>query len=270
VDGYATEILIDSIFATSKDKLGQNSFSPGDVKILMKTPWYEQKSNTQIGTKIVFEIHIYNTYAMRFDDYSSRTQEVGRDSIPRDKSGGGYLAECESSDISDLTKKAHLVCSMLTRDKFVENFVQTLRLDNRLRSTAFSDLLDIPTFVDQSAMLSSWIIKTEVGGGSVYDHEMESFLYSEYTTRKFNVTNRSFGEYIPYFLIPILCYMTYFFRRQKHLTGYNIYLPIVRKKDKNHTKDTDDFDSFGNQSHDIEIPSHTIYKTKAKCTKRFT
>lgn len=259
MDGYATEILIDSISATSKDKLGQNTFSPGDVKILMKTPWYEQKSNTQIGTKIVFEIHIYNTFAMRFDDYSSRTQEVGR----------GNLAECESSDISDLAKKAHLVRSILTRDKFVENFVQTLGLDNRLRSTAFSDLLNIPSFVDQSTVLSSWIIRTEVGGGSVYDHEMEPFLYSEYTARKFNFTNRSFGEYIPYLLMPILCSMTYFFKRQKHLTGYNIFSPIVNKKDENHSKDTDDFDSFGNQSHDIEIPSLTIYKAKAKCTKRF-
>ena len=66
IDSLATEILLDSISSTSKDSNGENLFFlPGDVKILMISPWHQNVLNvsdtmlpemSQIGTKIVFEI----------------------------------------------------------------------------------------------------------------------------------------------------------------------------------------------------------------------
>jgi hypothetical protein len=98
---------------------------------------------------------------------------------------------------------------------------------------------------------------TEVGGKIVYDNEDMG------NTKYFNMTNRSHGDYIPYFLIAILCYLTYLFRRKK------LFAAIARKKDSKNTKGMDHYDTFEMQSYDIEKSMTEMYKPSAKCIKRF-
>lgn len=264
IDPLSTEIFSDSISSN-----GENLFLPGDVKILMISPWHQNVLNvsdtmlpemSQIGTKIVFEIHIYNTHAIRFDD-----QEVRHTGIFRDKPSDGNLAECERSDIFDLAEKAHNVRSLLARVTFVENVVRVIGQDSSLqnhRITAFSELLTNPGFVYQSTVLSSWIIKTEVGGGSVYDHETEPFPFSEYHTNRIMITNISVGEYIPFLIIPILCYI---FMRKRKFGACNNYFPTSRKKHGENGKFMDDFVTLGNQSYEVENTSSPIlYNERTK------
>lgn len=253
IDPLATEIFSDSISSN-----GGGLFLPGDVKILMINPWHQNVLNvsdtmlpemSQMGTKIVFEIHIYNTHAIRFD-----AQEVRHTEFFRDEPRGGNLAECESSDIFDLAEKAHYVSSLLARDTFVENVVNVIGKDSRLqnhRITAFSDLLTNPAFVYQSTVLSSWIIKTE------------PFPISEYHTYRVMTTNRSVGEYIPFLLIPILCYIV---MRKKQFGARNNYFPTTRKKHGENGKFMDDFVTLGKQGYEVGKTSSTLLYNES--TKR--
>lgn len=267
IDSFATEIFLDSITSTSKDSNGENLFLPGDVKILMISPWHQNVLNvsdtvlpemSQIGTKIVFEIHIYNTHAIR-----SNAREVRHTGILRDEPSDGYIAECERSDIYDLAEKAHSIRSLLARDTFVENVVHVIGQDSRLqyhRITAFSTLLTNSGFVKQSAVLSSWIIKTQVGGRSVYDHEMESFPFSRYHTNRIMITKRV-DEYIPFLIMPILCYIII---RKKTFVACNKYFPATRKKPVGNGKFIDDFVTLGNQSYDAEKSASALLYNESR------
>mmetsp|Transcript_18635 Transcript_18635/g.22829 ORF Transcript_18635/g.22829 Transcript_18635/m.22829 type:complete len:216 (+) Transcript_18635:196-843(+) len=98
--------------------------------------------------------------------------------IGRKPKASQNLSECRSSDLFALAQKAHEIHYVLGKDDFMHQMVYTLGLDTDARTTknsAFSSLVDNQNFVKESVVVSSWTIKTSVGGGSVYDHKLDPF-----------------------------------------------------------------------------------------------
>lgn len=80
--------------------------------------------------------------------------------------------------------------------------------------TFASIILEDQQFVDESIVFSSWTIKTEVGGGSVYDHELDPYPSAIHYVK---VSPAYFGsrslKFAAYFLLPLL--VTYYVATKK-------------------------------------------------------
>jgi hypothetical protein len=104
----------------------------------------------------------------------------------------------------------------LQKDGFVENLAGTIK--SREHSVAFTPMVQNAQFLKDSKVYF-WTIKTEVGGGSVYDHELDPYPnalhYVKVTPAYFGFLNLST---IAYMFLPLL--VTYFVsKRRREMQG---------------------------------------------------
>eukprot|EP00554_Chaetoceros_debilis_P012116 CAMPEP_0194121030 /NCGR_PEP_ID=MMETSP0150-20130528/45431_1 /TAXON_ID=122233 /ORGANISM="Chaetoceros debilis, Strain MM31A-1" /LENGTH=1086 /DNA_ID=CAMNT_0038813319 /DNA_START=182 /DNA_END=3441 /DNA_ORIENTATION=+ len=194
-DRESESTIIDAFSASVKNMQGEQIFKPSDVELLMVSPWHQQvvdvgvgdtgEMSELLGTKIVMEIHMYNTNAVDptsqkededdSQDISERITAILRSTY---KSSNPRLSECKSSDIFELAQVAHEIHFVLREEDFMHRLGKTLSEDARVEaetSSSFSNMAFDEALIDGSIVFSSWTIKTEIGGGSVYDHQLDPY-----------------------------------------------------------------------------------------------
>merc|ERR1712228_725218 len=87
---------------------------------------------------------------------------------------------CRNSDIFEFAQKAHEIHFNLDQSDFMRKMGMSLQkhhLDNKDGSAEiFSPFFSDEKNMDESMVVSSWTIKTAVGGsGSIYDHKLDPF-----------------------------------------------------------------------------------------------
>lgn len=183
-------IIIEAFSDAVKDQNGENLFQPSDVEILMISPWYQdildisgsahENMSKILGSKLVMEVHMYNEKATL-----PALKTVGASKITsmmQRRADIGRLSECKNSDVFNLAQRAHKIHFVLKDSEFMQNMGNSLEKYHQQieqnEMTAFTALMQNEQYVKESIVFSSWTIKTEVGGSSVYDHELVSlWLY---------------------------------------------------------------------------------------------
>jgi len=156
-------------------------FDPGDVKVLMANPWYQEtankmglksaKSDSSLGIKVVLEVSLYNVNAA-IPKQQEETLDL-EDRLSR------RLSECKSSDLYPLAMKAHDMHRKLSEDLFMEKLVASLKNDPTLsvpNGSLFKQTVSNQQFVKESVVFSSWTITTEPSGDALYDRKVDAYL----------------------------------------------------------------------------------------------
>lgn len=156
----------------------------------MISPWYQdildisgsahENMSKILGSKLVMEVHMYNEKATL-----PALKTVGASKITsmmQRRADIGRLSECKNSDVFNLAQRAHKIHFVLKDSEFMQNMGNSLEKYHQQieqnEMTAFTALMQNEQYVKESIVFSSWTIKTEVGGSSVYDHELVSlWLY---------------------------------------------------------------------------------------------
>ncbi len=98
--------------------------------------------------------------------------------ILRSRGANHQLSECKSSDIFELAQRAHEIHFVLREDNFMRELGKSLEKDERVEENSGSTFSIMPfdeEMLGGSIVFSSWTIKTEIGGGSVYDHQLDPY-----------------------------------------------------------------------------------------------
>jgi len=222
----AETTIIDVFSDSVKNSMNKNIFKPSDVELLMVSPWTKDVIDIagaatthdmaeRLGTKIVMEVHMYNENAIKPSDVDGSTvsndlagglsQKIS--TMLKSKMNPQHLSECKSSDIFELAQKAHEIHFVLAEDNFMRNLSESLKKNPVVQdnTSTFSPMIIEDHFVDESIVFSSWTIKTEVGGGSVYDHQLDPYPSALHYVK---VTPAYFGlrhlKVVAYLLLPLL------------------------------------------------------------------
>ena len=229
----AETAIINAFADTVRNDLNKRLFNPSDVELLMVSPWTKDVTDMdglpngdmmaeQLGTKVVMEVHMYNENAIKSSPSGEETRQVDLSqkisSIVKSRMNPDHLSECKSSDIFELAQKAHEIHFVLARENFIRNLSESLKKEPFVQDenspTFASIILEDQQFVDESIVFSSWTIKTEVGGGSVYDHELDPYPSAIHYVK---VSPAYFGsrslKFAAYFLLPLL--VTYYVATKK-------------------------------------------------------
>ncbi len=195
-DETAESLLIDAVASSVKNARGDTMFEPTDVELLMTSPWYEEIMDANglptgdmsqlVGTKLVIEIHIHNPNSLvpfqSLNDAEPRIdaniQERFSTLFGRKHKASQNGLECRSSDLFELAQKAHEIQYNLGKKDFMPQVVNSLqKIVNNMggATTALSPLISNQKYIEESIVVSSWIIKTAIGGGSIYDHKLDPF-----------------------------------------------------------------------------------------------
>jgi hypothetical protein len=178
--------LIEAFASSVKDSKGNQLFVPTDVEVLMTSPWFQEEVDVNgspagdiaqaVGTRAVVEVHIHNPNAVQsvVDSEERIPLMFGRKHKASEK-----VSECKSSDLFELAQKAHEIHYVLNKDNFMTQLIHSLQIQSSENPGASSPVL-VPLmtnqqFMDQSLVVSSWTIKTAIGGGSIYDHKLDPF-----------------------------------------------------------------------------------------------
>jgi len=228
-DENAESTIIDAFSDAIRNREKEKIFEPSDVELLMISPWHEDvlefsasdDVSQVLGTKVVMEVHMYNDHAIKpesFAEHSTARKQQGNDlsdrlsTMLRSKADSKKLSECKSSDIFQLAQKAHEIHFVLQKDNFVESLASSIKLGGQ--ESTFSPFVENDQFLKDSKVFSSWTIKTEVGGGSVYDHELDPYPNAMHYVK---VTPAYFGfvnlPTIAYVCLPLL--VAYFFSKRR-------------------------------------------------------
>jgi len=232
-DKNAESTIIDAFSDAIKNTQNEHIFEPSDVELLMISPWHQDvldfsgtasgDMSQLLGTKVVMEVHMYNNNAIKPESSAEDSaRKIPNDladrlsTMLRSKADSKKLSECKSSDIFQLAQKAHEIHFVLQKDGFMESLRDSMKSSQEV--FAFSPMIQNEQFVKDSIVFSSWTIKTEVGGGSVYDHELDPYPhalhYVKITPAYFGFLNLSTVAYI---CLPLLVtYLVSKRRRESH------------------------------------------------------
>ena len=230
--------LIDAFSEAVKNSKGQQIFKPSDVEILMASPWHRDaldfgatassEMSETLGTKVVMEVHMYNDNAIKAKVSPAEEGLEGSELLAgdlsqkistmlRSKMNTQHLSECKSSDIFELAQKAHEIHFVLAEDDFMRILGGALTQHSYVidsKPSTFYLMVEDSELVENSIVFSSWTIKTEVGGGSVYDHQLDPYPGAIHYVR---VTPAYLGfldfSTVAYLILPLL--VAYIAKRRK-------------------------------------------------------
>jgi len=192
-DKAAEDRIIDALSSSVKNGRGSKMFEPTDVEFLMTSPWFEEILDVSgtpsgdmaqvIGMKAVIEVHIYNPNAIKttfYEDNMDANQQDLQQGVSlmfgRKPKASQQVSECRSSDLFGLAQKAHEIHFVLSSDGFMRQLVDSLQItDESILDSALGPLVINQDYKEESRVVSSWTIKTAVGGGSIYDHKLDPF-----------------------------------------------------------------------------------------------
>lgn len=189
----AAESLIETFSSTIHNSvLDKRMFEPTDVELLMTSPWFDDVTNGDglqteaiaSGVKAVLEVHLFNEHANMKNINDKRNNLDAGENKVRKMFGGKNLAqsgsECRNSDIFEFAQKAHEIQSNLDQSDFMIKMGRNLQKyhfsNGNGYAAAFSSFFSDERNMNESMVVSSWTIKTAVGGkGSIYDHKLDPF-----------------------------------------------------------------------------------------------
>jgi len=164
--------------ATNTNDLGNfvPYFEPGDVKILMASPWYQEtletwESTSPPGVKVVLEVSLYNPQVTGLPQ-KYETSYMNNRKHRR-------LSECKTSDLYPVAIKAHEIHTKLDEAGFMESVISALKNDPTMSipyGSLFAQTVSNKKFVQGSIVFSSWTIATEISGEAIYDHKIDAYL----------------------------------------------------------------------------------------------
>ena len=172
------ELFVESFAKTvNMDRQPEDElFGPGDVKVLSVGPWKANddsfyEGNVETGMQLVLEVSIYNDNAILLvDDQANKNGTLGG-VVQKGKDvmhiiTGPDLAKCKESDIYPLSQTALDVHLEMGKDDFMRLLIQCIREMgyDSLNDSVFESISDEGDSVDKSTVLTSWTVKTEVGG----------------------------------------------------------------------------------------------------------
>lgn len=188
--------------ALNKNKQqGDELIGPGDVKVLSTSTWFQgdDPSGPPIGMKVTVEVSIYNDKAWLPPDYvydpiTEEEAEVLSESPTASTSSAKDamqhivdnvksvwkdwtkpMALCEESDVLALSRDALDVHLELGREQFLLDMILILARGyaqhaQHSHGTPFAPLFRDTENGEQSKVISSWTIKSEIDGGTLHDH----------------------------------------------------------------------------------------------------
>ena len=189
------EITVVNSFANAiRDSAGETMIDPGDIEVLMTSPWEEiigddtgetmHPMMNVLGLKVVLEVHIHNPNFAHFSDNFDAIGGLGGKfmtamsrTTKRDEKSD--TTECKSSDVYKLALKAHEIQFRLEDENFIttlaDGFNQEIDITGYTHPALEGFVENIDLFVRESTVISTWTIKTEVSGGSLYDHILDPY-----------------------------------------------------------------------------------------------
>jgi len=180
-------------------------FEVGDVDMLMVGPWHNKRDGEEaawlkevethgdpqdkvapvqvqtppdsLGIKVVFEISIFNKNAIKSIDESGgkRMKLKGLADKLNMATRSTTLSTCSETDFYPLSQRALDIHMELGRSTFISKLVDDLKAQEQLDgsdvNSPFLPMFQIPLFVEQSQLVTSWTIKTEPNGrGGIHEH----------------------------------------------------------------------------------------------------
>lgn len=177
-----TQQVQDSFVEALADVVGAGRyFGPGDVNILMRNPWTPDLSgNMSIGVKLIIEISISNPKFLMLM-LSSDDQDISTTTSARDTA-------CGEEELYIFAKSALDVHTELQRNLFLSDLFLKAEEFISLKEESSSFSYFKQDNVKVSKVLTSWTIKTEVGGrGTVHDHSNDEALRNGWFKRIQNI-----------------------------------------------------------------------------------
>lgn len=212
---------------------GDELIGPGDVKVLSALPWFDNDDPNRkpLGLKMIVEISVYNENAKlpRGFTYDPITEEkaevfeVNATAHTPNSMDAAFniidnvkhvwdewtrpLATCEASDIQPLGKNALDIHVELERPKFMTELLSLLRQLNEVSKYAspFAPIFRNMAFAEDSKVLTSWTIKTEIDGGTLHEHPISSLKGMNGTSIVQYITNGPFLILVVGLLFFVCC-----------------------------------------------------------------
>jgi hypothetical protein len=189
----ASEDTFISALATAAHSLNPTlTFEAGDVDVLLKIPWYpdddpdkervrrvkEISGPEARGLKVIVDISIFNSLATNRNETS--TPDVGHDDATGAISGmiknityrfqrATFKTKCNYDALYSLAKNALLLTKEVLRDdRLMPRLIREMNaLDEEganesLPESPFHSLYQSQSFIEESILLSSWTVRTEV------------------------------------------------------------------------------------------------------------
>mmetsp|Transcript_67852 Transcript_67852/g.100558 ORF Transcript_67852/g.100558 Transcript_67852/m.100558 type:complete len:848 (+) Transcript_67852:1612-4155(+) len=123
------------------------------------------------------------TFLEKFDKVEGKVEEKVLEGkvkkVVKELPHGHPLSTCEESDFYPLAKTALDVHAELGREYFLSDMISNMKKYEILEvayseKSPFSDILANNELARESQVITSWTIKTDVGGGKVHDHSWDS------------------------------------------------------------------------------------------------
>lgn len=170
-------------------------FGPGDISVLMVSQWSplentnpkQPSGDASNGLKLILEISIFNPTAKLApgqddkvnDDANSTMTGITAvlDKINFLKSDSKTPKSiCEEKELYPYAKHAMRIHAQLQDPQFLSTLANNIQYDPEDRTNPFQ-FMQRRNNVEMSKVLTSWTIKTEIGGqGSLHDHARDEML----------------------------------------------------------------------------------------------
>jgi hypothetical protein len=157
----------------------QSLFGAGDIKVLLVRPWVAgddvesfpslDEENQELGVKVVVQISVFNPFV---------TAPAGEATVPKqselqmnkteNRNDAAPTAVCKDSDLFSLAKTTRLIAYSIPEfPDFISILLKSIETlhgtePDPTGQSAFSRLIEDPYLAQQSRLLSSWTIRTDV------------------------------------------------------------------------------------------------------------
>ena len=179
------EVFAEAFAATVNEGQQQGTnvlFGAGDVQVLRASQWKasddsldELEVDEELGMQLVVETSIFNYNAIvapgTTDSSSEQTsrlaQTVGNNFFGRSKYAP--ISSCSDADLHQLANTARDIHTALAQPNFVARVMDRIKLDEASEqmqsSSPFFNTVQDAFLAQQSSVVTSWTIKTDIGSG---------------------------------------------------------------------------------------------------------
>lgn len=188
----AEEVFADAFASTVSEEQQQQGatllFGPGDVQVLRASPWKASDDaifgedalevDEELGMQLVVETSIFNYNAVVAPGavdlmQSSRAVQVVTDNVSFfGRSKYVPVSSCNEADLRHLANTARDIHTALAEPNFVARIMERIKLDEAAEqmaqslSSPFFHTIEDVSLAQQSSVVTSWTIKTDIGTSS--------------------------------------------------------------------------------------------------------
>eukprot|EP00804_Cyclotella_cryptica_P002130 CCRYP_006541-RA/>CCRYP_006541-RA protein AED:0.04 eAED:0.04 QI:235/1/1/1/0.83/0.71/7/828/1739 len=188
----AEEVFSDAFASIVNENRQENAnvlFGPGDVQVLRASPWRasddaifgeaELEVDEELGMQLVVETSIFNynavvpSAAVHLTQSTSKAVQANTNNISFfGRSKFVPMSSCNEADLHHLANTARDINTALAQPNFVARIMERIRLDEaseqmvQSQSSPFFHTIEDATLAQQSSVVTSWTIKTDIGAGS--------------------------------------------------------------------------------------------------------